>query len=110
MGALTFSAIGTATIRPQYKMELDALDPGRLMSTDGRFTPSAAEAAADAKTPLAARLREDTLKTMGLGAGDLAKMKPETRADLERHLARFIHEQVLNAPNDAKGAFVDTRA
>lgn len=111
MGTLSFSAIGTAMIRgPQYKLDLEALDPGVLMSSDRRTGPSAKQVATEAKLPLAQTLREEMLQSMGLRPEDLAKMKPQTRADLEDNLARYVHEHIRNAPGATAGSFVDVRA
>lgn len=112
MGALIFSAIGTANrfMGPGAKLDFTKLDPGKLMSTSGGAGPTAAQAAAEARTPLAQRLREEMLETMGIRAEDLMKMKPETRTDLEAQMARHIHEQILNAKDVRTGSLVDVQA
>jgi hypothetical protein len=99
MGSLVYSAIGTQHIMGgQFKaLNIAKLDPGILMSSSGP-TPTAEQAKADASSALGQKLRASLLQTMGLTEDDLAKMRDETRADLETNMARDIHEQILSTP------------
>jgi hypothetical protein len=111
MSSLIYSAVGTAMIRgPQYKLDLAKLDPGMLMVTNDEPSPSAAQAADDAKTPLAQQLRASMLQTMGLSEDSLGQMRPETRTDLETQMAREIHNQIVSSGSAPSGSFVDVKA
>jgi len=105
MSSLTYSAIGTA---PQYRVDISKVKPGKMMVTDDP-APTAEQAAQDAATSAGQQMRASLLKTMGLKEGDLGKMQPETRADLEQSMASVIHQQ-LSAAGSKPGAYVDLSA
>ncbi|MBU1374917.1 MAG: hypothetical protein KKE02_17880 [Alphaproteobacteria bacterium] len=111
MGSLVYSAAGTANAMGAAfrKLDVTTLDPGLLMRSS-EPTPSSSQARAEAALPLAQQLRGDLLQTMGLTESELAKMRPETRADLETQIARHVHGQVLAQPAVRSGAYVDLKA
>ena len=112
MTTLTYCAIGTA---PQYRINLNTIDPKNadtfadmLISTsDGQ--PGAAEAAKDARNPLATKIRQQLLDQMEMTESDLGRMPDATRNSFEQKMQTVVHEQIL-ASGTSSGAYLDTQA
>ena len=112
MTGLTYSAIGTANIQGLSYMKLNPakIQPGMLMSGDDEAAPSADVIKSESATPVGEQIRSSLLDEMGLSENDLKVMKPETRTDLETHIAKRIHEQIMASPNPEPGSLINATA
>jgi TPP-dependent pyruvate/acetoin dehydrogenase alpha subunit len=112
MAGLTYSAIGTERWQGlnYHKLNPSTIRPGLLMSGDDGPMPSDEVVKSEASTTVAKQLRTSLLDQMGLSENDVKQMRADTRSDLEQHIAKRVHEEILASPNPQPGSLVDVKA